>query len=263
MMLPTFCVLAFLLLTQLAASQRSRDYEVRSDVHFRDVRYCEILSSRNAHSIWQFNNFTAYNSLLNGCPIEKWRQVTTKMVSAIDGAAVVVLNGPRFWAFDTVTTNSSLVDKSVTMINDIRMVVVGIVEVTYYEMFCRLIYRDFNFYKPRSVRRPTVYVFFQKKPINFLESPEGDFYVMQSYSEMAYPVNRENLPRLGELLSLPEGWTYHHVDLQHELALRAVDSIGIIVNDNFYNVYSLVDKNQLFESIGSSPLTSTRKTKEL
>lgn len=234
------------------------DYGVR-DMNFRDFRYCEILSSRNAVSIWQINNFTAYNSLLNGCPLEKWKEVTAATVRAVDGAYLVRLNGPRYWAFDTVTANSTLVSNQVTLINNIRMVVVGIVEVSYYEMLAKMLFFQMNFYQERTVRRATIYVFYKDLPISFLQSPEGHTYVMQSYSEQFYPVSRDNLPTLGEKLDLPAGWTYNYVFLQHELLLEAINAIGVIVNDNFYNVYSQVDNGLLLRAIGNRPVNSFKR----
>jgi hypothetical protein len=66
------------------------------------------------------------------------------------GGLVVRLNGPRGWAFDTVTSDSSLVDAKITVINGIDMVVVGIVEATAYEIFMNLFYKQTTLYRERQ-----------------------------------------------------------------------------------------------------------------
>eukprot|EP00301_Raphidiophrys_heterophryoidea_P027241 c9563_g1_i1.p1 GENE.c9563_g1_i1~~c9563_g1_i1.p1 ORF type:complete len:290 (-),score=60.41 c9563_g1_i1:187-1014(-) len=264
-MSPSFlhCLLFFTLfvLSRFGAAEettkepsKSSSVDGRHHLAFRDVRYCEILSSRNAQSWWDLHKFTAYNTLLSGCPEEKWKTITTKTVSDIDGGLIVLLNGPRYWLFDTVSTNSTLVDRRVTMMNGLEMVVVGLPEVSWMEMLTKIIFNNVNFYKERMVRRSTIYIFYADRPIFFLESPEKKAYVMQSYSVQFFPQTIKSLESLGSSLKLPDGWSYHSVVLEKELPLRAIDDVGIIVNDNMYNTYSQVDRSLLYECIGAREL---------
>eukprot|EP01040_Poterioochromonas_malhamensis_P008657 gene8657-9369_t len=214
---------------------------------WRGIEYCEILSSRNSVGWSKVFEFTAYNTVTLGCDREKWRDITPAYIrSAIDGGIIVRLNGPRGWAFDTVTSDSTLVDATITVINNMDMVVVGIVEATPYEIFMNLFYKQTTLYKERQVRRKTEYIFLKGSPLNYLRSPENKTYAMQSYGKFIYPVSEENLPTIGSLLKLPPGWTYNHIPaLPHELRVKAENAIGIIVQDDFQNVYSRFDPNLL------------------
>ncbi len=218
---------------------------------FRWVRYCEILASRNRISIWEATSLTAYNTLLGGCPEDKWATITHKTIRDKDGSWAVKLNGPRAWAFDTLTKNSTLVDREITVINGIDMVVVGLVQISFQELL-RGIMGGMNIYNPRDVFRRTIYIFYAGSPIFFLESPTKETYVMQSYGQMYFNVTKDNLPTLGsELKKMPAGWTYNYVEsLSLDLPLKAINDVGVIVNDEFYDVYSQCDRQLLHRAIG-------------
>jgi hypothetical protein len=224
-----FCFGVTAVVGDVAVIERS---DVRSDLAFRWVRYCEILASRNRLGISHALEFTAYNTLLRGCPQELWEGVTEKLIQDMDGSWIVKLNGPRGWTFDTVASNSTLVDNTLTNINGIDMVVVGIVEATLLDIAVVLVGGNNN-YKPRTVQRRTMYIFYAGQPIFFLQSPEGRVFVMQSYSQQYFHVDMDNLPSLGPQLSLPTGWSYNYV------------------NDGFLNVYSECEPSLLRRAIGS------------
>jgi hypothetical protein len=201
------------------------------------------------------------------------------------GGLVVRLNGPRGWAFDTVTSDSSLVDSKITVINGIDMVVVGIVEATAYEIFMNLFYKQTTLYRERQgrfflilsfqcfyflhllcplllVRRKTEYIFYEGSPLNYLLSPANQTYAMQSYGKFVYPVNETNLPELGSLLKLPVGWSYNHIpSLSKELRVKAENAIGVIVQDDFQDVYSLFDSSLLGDDFVLSPNYDTEKNR--
>ncbi|OWY60837.1 hypothetical protein B7486_67035, partial [cyanobacterium TDX16] len=75
------------------------------------------------------------------------------------------------------------------------------------------------------------------QPIFELTSPEGDVFVMQSFSQRVDPeLAYEDLEALGDLLTLPEGWSYASQVLDEELLL---DSGGVarLVQDDLNNSY--------------------------
>lgn len=212
---------------------------------WRGIEYCEILSSSNRLGWAHVLDFTAYNTIFLGCDRAKWNEITIKTIRDLDGGLIVRLNGPRGWAFDTVSSDSKLVDNRITKINDMDWVVVGIVEATPYEIFMNLFYKQTTLYKERQVRRKTEYIFHAGKPLYYLSSPEGKTYAMQSYAKFIYPVSEENLPEIGQHLNLPPGWEYHAVILAEELRVKAENAIGIIVQDDFQDVYSRFDPSLL------------------
>lgn len=218
--------------------------------NFRNMAYCEILSSRNRLGWSHLLEFTAYNTLVLGCDFEKWKDITPALVRSIDGALIVKLNGPRYWAFDTVSTDSALVDRTITVINGMDMPVVGIVHATLYEVFMNLFSPTSNLYHERNVDRKTEYIFRAGSPLNYLRSPEGKTYGMQSWATYVHNVTTDNLPILGSLLTMPKGWSYHHIpSLKKEFRLKAINAIGVIVTDNFMDVYSRFDSSLLREEV--------------
>ncbi len=224
---------------------------IYTNMSFRWVPYCEILASRNRISIWEATSLTAYNTLLGGCPEDKWATITEKTIRDKDGSWAVKLNGPRGWAFDTVSKNSTLVDREITVINGIDMVVVGLVQVSFMELL-RGLMGGMNIYNPRDVLRRSIYIFYAGSPIFFLESPTKETYVMQSYGQMYFNVTKDNLPTLGtKFEKMPAGWTYNYVEsLSLDLPLKAINDVGVIVNDEFLDVYSQCDRQLLHRAIG-------------
>lgn len=248
-MLVYTCLIAFICMTC------ARVYDPKEDnkeaiKNMRHVQYCEILSSRNKLGWFHFFEFTAFNSFLYGCPMEKWNGVTESLVRKLDNSYIVKLNGPRHWVFDTVSSGSTLVDKTVTLINDIPMVVVGIVQVGFYEIFVALFFPHVRYYFEREVKRETTYVFRAGLPVYYLRSRTNATYAMQSYSTIVYPVNKDNLDKLGSMLNLPQDWSYNVVTLKKDFHLKAINAIGVIVNDNYLNVYSKFDYALLVEAVG-------------
>lgn len=248
-MLVYVCLVAFICIAS------ARVYDVKEDSkealkNMRHAQYCEILSSRNKLGWFHFFEFTAFNSFLYGCPIKKWDGVTESLVRKIDSSYIVKLNGPRHWAFDSVTTDSTLVDKTVTLINDIPMVVVGIVQVNIYEAFVALFFPHVRYYFEREVKRETTYIFRAGSPVYYLRSHLNETYAMQSYCTKLYPVNKDNLDQLGQMLRLPQDWSYHTVTLKKDFHLKAINAVGVIVNDNYLNVYSKFDYALLLEAAG-------------
>ena len=236
-LLSSFAILADSALTKVDREMVGHDW--------RHVEYCEILSTRNRMGWSHLLDFTAYNTVTLGCDREKWKDVTPALVRGVDGGIIVRLNGPRGWAFDDVSSNSALVDASITNINGIDMVVVGIVEATLSEIFMNLFFKQTTLYNERQVRRKTEYIFRAGKPLHYLQSPQNKTYAMQSYAKFIYPVGEVNLPLIGEILKLPAGWTYNTVILAEDLHVVAENAIGVIVQDDFQNVYSRFDSSLL------------------
>jgi hypothetical protein len=258
-----FPVLLLVILSFLTASVNAVAVEKGSLGHaWRHVEYCEILSSRNSHGWSHLLDFTAYNTVTLGCDREKWKGITPAVVRSIDGGVVVRMNGPRGWNFDDVSSGSTLVDATITNINGIDMVVVGIVEATLYEVFMNLFFTQTTLYNERQVRRKTEYIFHAGKPLHFLKSPEGKTYAMQSYAKFVYPVSEETLPHIGSLLKLPTGWTYNTVIPAEDFRLKAENAIGIIVQDDFQNVYSRFDSSLLKIASVYNPDDEKRMQKE-
>ena len=68
----------------------------------RDVRYGEVLLLRE-----DGGQFTAevWNTLgMNDCPQGAWEQLDAATIAAERGALMAILNGPRYWVLDSITS---------------------------------------------------------------------------------------------------------------------------------------------------------------
>src|SRR5262249_9617945 len=92
-------------------------------------------------------------------------------------------------------------------------------------------------YSPNQVKRDTVWIYDAGKPIFELVDPQGNVYVMQSYSQMVdRTLTIKQLPELAGKLALPQGWSYRTETPSAALHLDS-NGLAFIVNDNLYNTY--------------------------
>ena len=90
---------------------------------------------------------------------------------------------------------------------------------------------------PNQVQRDTIFNYDAGTSIFTLADPDGNVYVMQSYSQIADPtLTYRRLPDLGAELDLPTGWTYSTETLTEDLALNS-NGLAYVVNDDYYNSY--------------------------
>ncbi|MFO7533097.1 MAG: hypothetical protein R6W93_11600 [Candidatus Limnocylindrales bacterium] len=96
-------------------------------------------------------------------------------------------------------------------------------------------------YRETVSRRTTTWFFDAGSEVYELVSPEGTVFVMQSASQMVDPHNSvDQLPTLGDRLSLPEGWQFRARTLEEELVMPVTysdDPPNTIVLDEFENNY--------------------------
>ncbi|MCJ7797642.1 MAG: hypothetical protein MUQ56_12940 [Thermoleophilia bacterium] len=94
-------------------------------------------------------------------------------------------------------------------------------------------------YKNITVGRHTKFGFDKGKQVFILEDPEGNPWVMKSFSQITHPDQKfEELPTLGSRLKLPAGWKFRAPVLEQELVLTPdKDGIAHITQDDFGNTY--------------------------
>ena len=92
-------------------------------------------------------------------------------------------------------------------------------------------------FTPNQINRTTNFVYKVGSPIYELTSPEGEIYVMQSYSQIVNPsLSMKDLPTLGSQLKLPAGWQYQSHVLEKDLSLVA-NGVAYVLQDNLSNSY--------------------------
>lgn len=197
-------------------------------IDLRGVRYCEVLVARLGDGGIAAD---VYNTLgLTDCPDAEWSALDADSIARSEGAAAVVLNGPRYWLIDAFES-SSFIDPTVRTFGCLPMRLAGRVQV---------MGGASTPYVTRSVMRATTYVFHDGARVYELIDDAGATYVMQSYSVQIDAQDEASLENLAARLTLPEGWTFLSRVLDAELRVTAVDGVATIVQDELANTYQLV-----------------------
>lgn len=197
----------------------------------RGKRYCEVLLLGPTPSGIEA---TVFNSFPMGdCPDDQWRELDGDAIAVEQGAALALLNGPRFWLMDNVERGSS----------DVISVMFGRIEMNRYATVSitdpTTIGRS---YSPQTVDRKSTFVFRSGQTIFRLTADDGRQFAMQSWSQQVdATLSEADLADLGRRLQLPAGWIYEAVPLTTDLVIGASAEPAQVLQDEFLNSYSLID----------------------
>jgi hypothetical protein len=133
------------------------------------------------------------------------------------GSDGIFFNGPRRFVANGFT-GDSFNDCRLRVMNSIPFYLYGTFEVPNLETF---ISSAPPAYRVLVSRRTGNFTFNAGEQVHELVTPEGEVYTMFSLSLKADPNNTiENLPTLGQRLTLPAGWRYRVRTLDQQLVLR-------------------------------------------
>jgi hypothetical protein len=173
-----------------------------------------------------------YNSFpLNDCPAELWSALDAKAIATENGAATALLNGPRYWLMNSIekAPQGPQIKKTfggIDMLLQATVLLTAINPVPY---------------TANQVNRHTVFTFDAGEEIYELHDPAFRRWVMQTWSQIVDPnLSRADLPRLGERLDLPDGWTYQSRVLTSPLRIDTIDRAALVLQDDLANSYSLI-----------------------
>ncbi|HHT9950799.1 TPA: hypothetical protein ACT9K3_000622 [Legionella pneumophila] len=193
--------------------------------NMRGKRYCEIILTKTISSYAVYNTWG-----LNDCPEQLWSKVSVSTVKKETGSSFVHLNGPRYWVIDGFK-NTSLINPAIKTISGIPMREAGILHLSLMDLFKNKPYQS------HVVDRKTTWVYQADKPVFELIDPNGQVFVMQSYSVQKYPQTMNTLTQLGAKLQLPKGWKFKTGVLNKPETIQAVNNKAVVVQDNFLNTY--------------------------
>lgn len=201
--------------------------------NMRDYRYCEIIP------VFQQGlnlNVVVYNTLgSNQCPQDLWDQLDAKALAKEYGAKIVKLNGPRYWVLNKISGQGISANGKTVDFNGIEMTERATLQTNLLQGSI-----GDKTYTPNQVKRDTVFEYWAGNEVYELISPEGNTYIMQSYSQIAdSSLTIDDLASLGERLNLPEGWRYQAITLEKDLFLKA-NGVAYVINDEFYNTYQQI-----------------------
>ena len=175
---------------------------------------------------------SVYNSFpLNDCPAELWSALDAQAIATENGAAIALLNGPRYWLMNSIEKQQQGPRITKTF-GGIEMLLQATV---------LLSGMDPAPYTANQVNRHTVFTFDAGEEVYELQDAAFRRWVMQTWSQIVDPnLSRADLPGLGERLDLPEGWSYQTRVLSSPLSIDTTTHAAQVLQDDLKNSYSLV-----------------------
>lgn len=195
------------------------------------VRYCEVLLLRSTGGEFSAEVWNTLGE--NDCPQAEWAELDATAIKTERGALAAILNGPRYWVLDSITSNIRK-DAPETTFGSLGMFQAAVI--------------DFGTEAPnqtpyveRSVVRETVFGFAEGREIFELIAPDGTTYVMQAYSQIKdTTLTVDDLPRLDAAIDQPEGWTFAVRTLTEDLEVTSTDGVATVIQDELQNTYQRV-----------------------
>jgi hypothetical protein len=174
---------------------------------------------------------TVYNSFpLNDCPAELWSALDPQAIAGEHGVAAALLNGPRYWLMNAIEKDPGDQQQRQTF-GGIEMIEQATVALSS---------MDPAPYSVNEVDRKTVFVFNAGEEVYELVDPDGQRWVMQTWSQVADPnLSRADLPGLAGRLTLPDGWSYQPRVLTETLRVDTTTRPARVTQDDLTNSYSL------------------------
>ena len=207
---------------------RSVDAVENSPADTFGKRYGEVLlvsQTPTGPQVAVFNTFP-----LNDCPQEAWSALNPQALATENGVAAALLNGPRYWLMSEVVKTREDVGEMKTF-GGIDMRQQATVELSSMKPAP---------YSVNKVSRRTVFVFGAGRPVFELLDPQGQRWVMQSWSQTVDPaLSLADLPALGARLQLPDGWSYRTSTLTSPLRIDTTTEAAHVTQDDLGNTYSL------------------------
>ncbi|APE15127.1 hypothetical protein [Mycolicibacterium pallens] len=174
---------------------------------------------------------TVYNSFpLNDCPAELWNKLDAEAIAKDNGAVAALLNGPRYWLMSSIE-KAATAQQEIKTFGGIDMIRQATVKLSSMSPAP---------YTVNRVDRKAVFTFDAGRPVFELVDPQGQRWVMQTYSQIVDPaLTLASLPDLAERLDVPDGWRYETRTLTEPLSVDTTTQDAHVTQDNFSNSYSL------------------------
>lgn len=197
----------------------------------RNFRYAEVLPTFECSDglVTEVYVTTGFND----SPEDQWYALNADDLTNELGAVKVVLNGPRHWLMSEIirgeNNGSSGFDKIATF-GTLQMQLAAQISGP----------GDDGLYSENEVQRSTTYIFKAGTEVYKLVNPQGEEYVMQSYSRKIIPdLMIEDLASLGATLDLPSGWAFQTEILSVDLEVVA-DGLAFVIQDELENSYQKI-----------------------
>ncbi|MEM8705211.1 MAG: hypothetical protein AAGE98_02060 [Actinomycetota bacterium] len=202
----------------------------------RDFRYCEILMTVTNEEGVEVTEVWGTPGV-DPCTDEAWYALDAEAIRIENDASFIEMNGPRYFIVDGSaetgdgaggTGTAAGGEAVIRQFGDVAMTLLATTEVT----------DESRSYVPDLVVRTTTWTFEAGSEIYELTDPDGNVYVMQSYSLIEdRTITAADLPALGDRLELPEGWSYASRVLGEPLQVALSPDGAFVVQDDLRNSY--------------------------
>lgn len=198
----------------------------------RGKRYCEVLLAR---VIEDHLNAEVWNTFgLNECPEDAWKALDAAAIKTERGVLAALLNGPRYWLMDAIE-KEPVGERQTTTFGTLEMFLGATVDLG-------PIPPNLAPYTERHVARETAFEFSGGAEVYELVAADNRVYIMQSYSQQTKAdLSEAELPNLGSLLTLPDGWTFRSRTVDTTLRVHTPGIYAVVIQDDFSNTYQLVE----------------------
>ena len=191
-------------------------------------RYGEVLLVRIGQS---GPEATVYNTFgLNDCPAELWTALDAEAIARENGAAAAVRNGPRYWLMSRIGKKAAgpQPTRSFGGIDMIEQATVSLSS------------NNPQPYSVNKVDRKAVFTFDAGRPVFELVDPDGQRWVMQTWSQVVDPnLTLDDLAGLASRLNPPPGWRYETRTLTAPMTVDTTATVAHVLQDELTNSYSL------------------------
>ena len=181
----------------------------------------------NVYNTWGLNGSDTTG---DSCPAALLDKVDVKEMAKQYHMLAVFKNGPRIWTLDWI---------EVEMGKELDFGGMKARWVNWLDLKGISTKPGAADYKNITVTRHTHFGFNKGTRISVLDDPDGNSWVMKSFSLITFPDQKfDEISTLGSRLTLPEGWKFRSVVLEQDLILTP-DKTGTahITQDNFGNTY--------------------------
>ena len=193
------------------------------------LRYGEVMLVRIIES---GPEAAVYNSFpLNDCPAELWDSLDAEKIAKENGVVAALLNGPRYWLMSSIEKHAAGPQATMNF-GGIEMIEQAVVKMASMNPAP---------YSVNKVDRKAVFTFGAGRPVFELVDPDGQRWVMQTWSQIAdKDLTLDDLPGLASRLHLPAGWSYQTRTLSSPLRIDTTTRDAHVTQDDLANSYSLV-----------------------
>jgi hypothetical protein len=233
-------------LDQNMAASRKEHLVPGKQIHLtnmRGYRFCEvalITGTSKANAIADFYNSTGSDD----CTPARFAGLDKDKIIKETDSRSAFLNPSRHWMMDEVWVYEDGVERT---FGGIKFTWMGVVQVEQLEKGVTM-----GHYVPGYIYRDTQYKYNKGSEIYILDAPDGEVFVMQSFTNFVQKeVTIDNIKDLGRLLKMPPGWKFRAVVLDRDLVVnqKRANNLAHVFQDDLKNAYQGSDGGKAFSFI--------------